>query len=490
MATEVEKAKAEYEKAKNARIEAEKHVTADAKDGDPAVQAHYAALQAEIKAERAYIRAQQDEEIRLLNAKNAKTKAETDAINAQNKREEAELKRRQEAMQEIEKKRIQLSGDGNVTLVEHQTVTEEEIHEDTEWITIKLDGIYWELTEAMKPYQKEWDADPTMALANALMGGAAEGGGAWVEDFGEMFNGETWKNAANWVGEIAGSARDVAVEYAQEKYEETKALLSAPGKTIFSWSWWGKQVDDVKKSVSETADSAVRAGKAAKDAIETAIRIWQARDEIVKLPNMIITGDVNGIESFFLNTLPGIDKELADEINNSPNKHAVLALIDDPDSVLTYMNYLALTLEAIPPNFYAYLGGKAGVYILCEVILLLVTMIFSAGAATALRVSALLGRITMSSSKVASATKKIEHAMQALKAFEKVIVRFKEVAEDLRALGTKLHGRKRGLRAAGASRTKIPVKRKPEKREPRCAICHSKDHHTPGDIKRGCVVYK
>jgi hypothetical protein len=398
-------------------------------------------------------------------------------------------------MTERKQERIDLPKDGAVAIEAHPTITEEEIANELEWITIKLDGVYNQLTDAMKPFQDEWQRDPKQALIDATIGGAAKGGGAWVEDLGDLFKGETWAAVGTWISDLGASVADTVVDYAEEQGKKVAKLLEKPDQTIFSWSWWFKQAEDKVKEVQQTVDDAQKtvtsAAKASAEAIRQAKAIWKHRKAICNLPELIAAGDVKAVQRFVDTVIKDIDPELAKKIKASKDFYAVLSLINDPDSVLTYLTYVHLTLEAIPPNFYAYIGGTAGVYVLCEVVLLIVAALFSGGAAAAARLAALSARIVASGTKVATANKKIENAMKALHAFKEVIVRFVNVADDLRLLGRKMNfARQRDVNLRGNSREMLEAKRTTTKRDRKCRICDSTQHKTPAHVQRGCVVYR
>ena len=83
--------------------------------------------------------------------------------------------------------RIPVSKDGTATLTTGDPlVTEKEIYDDTQNITIQLDGMYWELVKAMKPFQKKWDAGAVKAMRNAVHEGAASGCGEWAESIAAL----------------------------------------------------------------------------------------------------------------------------------------------------------------------------------------------------------------------------------------------------------------------------------------------------------------
>ena len=393
---------------------------------------------------------------------------------------------------------ITTSKDGEVELVPHPSVSEREIHEDLRWVTIHLDGVYWPLADSMKPFQEEWDncgdslVAKGMLIQSTIQRGASEGVIEWVGDMGEMFEVETWKNAGRWIGDASSAAADRIGEYAKEQAKKIEELIEKRDETLFNWSWWVKQaeetVDEAKKNLDAALNSAGEAVDATKKAANTAYTVWKYREEIAQLPEILASGDSQKFQQFVDTVLMEIDPEMAKETRESEEFAAVLALIDDPDSILTFLDYASMMLEAVPPNFYARLGGKAGAYIVTE-ILLLVGLSLLGGVGAAARISALTARLASTAVKAAGVEKKLAAIKAATEALTNALKRLFEVAEDLRKLGHKLlAARQRGIRAASATKGVAKVRRKPQKRERRCAICHSTKHATP-NTRRGCLEY-
>jgi hypothetical protein len=393
---------------------------------------------------------------------------------------------------------ILLPKDGHVDITAEPTVTEKQLAEDRNWITVHLDGIYWPLLDAMKPFQDEWDqcgdswAKKLLLLKKAETEGSLEGASAWFKDLGELFDGETWEKVGTWVSDATSAVADRISEYAKAQKKKIDELLEKPGETVWNWSWWAKQASEAADSVADTAQSASKSAKdalnTADEATKTAIKTWKHREEIARLPEILASGESAQLQRFVDTVIKDIDPKMAEEIKSNPDFHAVLELIDDPDGVLTYLEYASLMLEAVPPNFYAYIGGKAGTYIAIEIVLMIALALLG-GVGVGARVAALTARLTASAAKVATANKKIAGAVKAIEALTNVITRLAQVGEDLRAYGRKLaFARRRGVRAGAATRNTAVVKRKGQKRERKCAICHSTKHTTP-NIRRGNVKY-
>ena len=399
--------------------------------------------------------------------------------------------------------------DGSVLVTAQPTVTEKEIHDDRQLIQQRLDAAYLNLTDRMAPFQKEWDAGPLTALISSVRAGAAAGASEWGDDFAEMFSKEMWTNLGVNIKDLAGSALDAAGSYSKGVYNDIAAsteaaakragkVLESPDKTVYNWGWWQRNfeeaVDDAQKALTQKVDGYVQSAQATahtlSEAAKKAQKAYKHREAILGLPELLVKGDPKPVQAFVDSVLMDIDPQLAKEIKDDPNFYMVLELIADHDSILGYLAYVGLMIEAIPPNFLGYAAAKGGVYLLIELVLLLVTAILSAGAAAAARVASLVARLAASSAKLANAAKKIERAKEALNALIRAIEDFYQAATDLRALGDKLRqARQRGLVLRGNTKSTVAARKQAIKRDRKCQVCGSTQHTTPRH-RLGTVVYE
>ena len=405
-------------------------------------------------------------------------------------------------------RKVLASQDGSVLVLAKPSVTEKEIEEDRQLILQALDAAYLNLVDYMESFQREWDADPMWALVHSVGSGAAAGASAWGDDFADMLKKETWIELGTKIKKLAGDALDSAADNSRKIFNDIadttqKAARYAgevtekPDKTVMNWAWWQANLEELeaeaKAAIGGYVDQKrkqVNAGvQAAGEAIEKARKIYKHREAILGLPELLVKGDPKPVQAFVDTVLMDIDPQVAKEIKEDPNFYMVLELISDHDSILSYLSYVGLAIEAIPPNFLGYLAGKGGAYLLIELVLLLVTAILSAGAATAARIATLSARLLSSGSRLANAAKKIEHAKEALESVVRVINDFYQATTSLRALGDKLRiARQRGLVLRGKTRTTIPARKQSIKRDKKCQLCGSTKHTTPRR-RLGTVTY-
>lgn len=397
--------------------------------------------------------------------------------------------------------KIALPKDGSVAVTVEPKVTEKEIAEDRQDIVIRLHAAYLNLLDEMKEFQDQWDADPASALLRSAGEGLYAGGGSWVSDQADLFKAQTWTDLGKKISGMAGDSYDILASYAVSRYrdlqKDVNKYVDQPEDTLYNFAWWQTEISAKAEELLNRQAQRLRDAKADVEAkakhvlddIDKSRKIYQHRDEILNVPTLIAQGDVRAIQGFVDTVVRDIDPELYQSIRHSENFYVVLEIIADHESALTYVSYVSLAIEAVPPNFYAYLSGKAGAYLLIEAVLLLVTALLSAGTAAAARLSALAVRIATASGKLANAGKQIKRARAAIDAYVRVLEDYSHAVQDLHKLGAKLRSaRARGLVKKGSTKTTLKLEKESIKREKKCRFCGSTKHATPR-IRLGMVEY-
>lgn len=368
----------------------------------------------------------------------------------------------------------------------------------------RLNGAYLDLLSQMSEFQQQWDRYGVAAIYMSAAEGAYAGAAGWLEDQGELFEAKTWTDLGNTVANAAEEAWDYTATYARETFDgikkqvgEANLLLEDVSDNAFNWNWWRQQIN---QTVADTHTQAVKLADQTRKDIEQAQellkssvakteKIYKHRAAIFNLHKDLASGDIKQIERFVDTVLMDIDPALAKEIKDNPDWAAVLEVIADHDSILTYLAYISLFLEAVPPNFYAYLAGKGNAYLLMELLLLLICSVLSAGTATVGRLTMLAARITATSSRVGRAGARIRQGVAAIKAFARTIEDFAAAAEDLHGLGNKLkRARASGIKVQGKTGGTLEARKNQEKRNRKCRVCGKEDRKTPRNM-RGTVEY-
>lgn len=396
------------------------------------------------------------------------------------------------------------SQDGNVLAIAGSAYTEKEIADDREQVVQRLHGAYLNLLDHMQEFQQQWDTDPKTAFLDAAYEGAKAGGADWGDSIAELFDKETWSQVGSKIQRFAGKAYDALGTYAAEQYDELRdsfdreaELVDPADDTIKNWAWWQtvieRQVQQARdygrKHVDSTAQAVTDGMVTVIDSADKANKVYRHRDAILNLPDLISEGDAKGVQHFVDTVLMDIDPQLARDIKESGRFHIALELIADHDSALNYISYVGLMIEAVPPNFYAYMSAKFGVQLLLEAILLVVCAFFTAGTAVAARLGALAARLVAAGAKASGTARRIQKAQEAIRAYARMLEDFMDAAGELHRLGEKLvSARARGLVIRGRTRQTLSAKKQTIKRDTRCRLCGSTEHSTPR-ARLGKVVY-
>lgn len=405
-------------------------------------------------------------------------------------------------MSNSEKPIVPLSKDGRILVTTRISVTEKEIVEARAAIIQRMHSSYIILVFEMQEFQRAWDVNPAAAFISSINDGWNAAGEQWIEDQKELFDSELWISLGEKIKNIAGVSYDQIAGYSNKQYEflkkEINKHIENPDDTLYNWAWWQATMDEgLRESSGQIKEQFVSARSVLNDglksvlgSLEMAQRIFIHRDEILELPELIAQGDVAKLQYFVDNVLKDIDPQLAKSIRNDPNFAVVLEVIADHDSALSYLAYVGLILEAIPPNFYSYVAGKGGGYLMIEVVLLAVTALLSAGVAAATRISMLIARLTSAGTKLIGVNGRMRHAKIAVSAFLKTFEDMSRAASELHMLGYRLiDSRSRGVVFSGHARTNLTAKREIIKRDKKCRVCGSAKHSTP-KIRRGLVTYE
>ncbi|BCE02032.1 hypothetical protein [Marinicellulosiphila megalodicopiae] len=319
--------------------------------------------------------------------------------------------------------------------------------------------------------------------------------GVWAKDQAEIFDVDTWKNLGNTIGQGASDAMSYAADYIPETYDKIKQSVDESIQTIdenkdnlISWRWWNAQVNDtVDGAVKKVKDDIEEISEFLEESAQSVKKLIKYQDDILELPNKICEGDARAVQKFIEGPLKDIHPDLSEQILTSTTFYIALELIEDHESALTYFAYVNLFMESVPPNFYAYSGGKAAAYIVIEIILLLVVSFLTAGVGTIARLATLAAKFLTTSTRVA---KTINQAQKAQKAFKQTIESFVDSADILNDLGQKLNkARGAGYKSKGNNNGTLLLKKESIKRDKRCRMCKTQKHSTPRKASGGSLTY-
>lgn len=382
---------------------------------------------------------------------------------------------------------------------------EKQIQSSRNMIEARLDSVYVQVSEAMDPFLKEWKDRGLSCLADGVEDGIVD----WGNDFADMFTPKFWSSLGDSIWEVGTSTFDTGVIYAKDFIDSVEKSVDKQVKAGRSWylantdtapsdlslaqavDLFGKAASDAEESVGKNLhDNGERLKQKLTEfyhevdnAVDRARLIGKYHKDILALPSEIAANNAPAIQHFIDTALMEIAPDWAKEIKQSQALPKAMALMRDPSAALTYSAYVMMILDAIPPNFYTYYGGKLGIYILLEVILEVIIGFFTLGAAAEARFALLMAKLAQKARKV----KTIEGAEKAYHAFCDGLKELGRILGDLEALANKLIKRPE-RKIEGHPDTTLSQEIESKKRHGKCRCCHSSKHRTPklfhGELER------
>ncbi len=408
-----------------------------------------------------------------------------------------------------------------------------EIKQLTDELNHELESIFTSVYESMKPFNKAWAERGWLSLADGVYDGAV----LWGSDQLDLFTPELWGELGDALSEGLSRCWDSLGDYAasvkhkiEHRFIEANTAIingirtinyDENGKAIES-NWLGTLqgashvfaigVTEVSKLDNDLAyevlvdplvPDTIEAfftenspldiyNQAVESAEELAVYV-KYRKEIFALVGHIRQRKVKEIQRFIESTLVEIDPDFAKQLRNSPDFHLFIALLEEDESVLLYLDYILRIFEEIPPNFYTYSLGKAGIYIILEVLLTLLLSLLSVGAGAAVKVAATSQKVVKYSNMFAKAVstnktvQNIQHGLNTvLNAFEQLFALFEKLKKIAIARSNALSTTFTGWTNRTVKKNVLTPKR--DDKPPRCRVCGKTGHDTK-PVRAGRLTY-
>jgi hypothetical protein len=312
-------------------------------------------------------------------------------------------------------------------------VRKKDIEDERHGLEHRLHAAHLALGDDMDAFQRQWDADPAAAFAASAAAGWSAAGADWLVAPAPLFDRAAWRDLGAAVGKGEPPCS------ADERVDDPD----------YRWEWWHRAI---AQRSAPPYDGAAAAGATLVGPAALSKKIYRHRAAILALPTQIGNDGMAAAEHFLDTVLADIDAELVADIRGDPSYPIVREVFDDHEGAVTYYAYLDLMWEAIPPNFYAHVAGRAAPYYMMEVALMAAIAPFSTGMAVALRLRALTEALEAN----AAARDQDEDgapAKAAIATFARAIDDFSRAADDLHTLGDLLmRTRSQGGAAAGLLR--------------------------------------
>ncbi|MGF1727303.1 hypothetical protein [Photobacterium nomapromontoriensis] len=363
-----------------------------------------------------------------------------------------------------------------VVIVNGQSGIEQQIQAEVASLQADMDGLYRDVVDSMTGFQELWDERGVLSFVD----GIEAGGEAWASDTKDLFDLETWEN----IGNILDSALDESVDflhnYAKDRFDDlNEYILDSEGR-LQTPSWLlNKLSADIRQEILNANGYIDDKFDDLSDLGEKTAIIIKYQKEILNLPNLITSRDIDGIERFIDTVLFDIDPDWSKEVKENENYPIIMQLLQDHNVSLTYIAYIDLIIEGIPPSFYVYYAGKGGAYICIELILTLILSFLTLGvgaAAQAANWSAKFSRMATTASKV----KSIPNSARALNVFISIIEAINKSNKKLKNVGVLMAKRPIGKFTSPSDDT-LDIRKDNIKRDKHCRLCQA-DHATPRSL--------
>lgn len=237
-------------------------------------------------------------------------------------------------------------------------------------IVLRLHSAFLHVTEAMQPLRGMWQGSCAAAYQAAAECGWNPPQAKWLRAKRSVFDAELW-------GSVSDAMRQAALPG-----DETQSAEAD------EWMWWKERLGGLPaitgirllpgglpEAPHDFTQGAFGGGAT------FAARLREHRAAIFALPTLIANGDRQGIDDFLERVLPAVRPKLAREVQSAHNRQLIDVLLAEHDSMLTWLAYMEMVFESVPPSLYAHLAGPGGATLMLELRLMLPLALLCTGPA-------------------------------------------------------------------------------------------------------------
>ncbi len=321
-----------------------------------------------------------------------------------------------------------------------------------------------DLRTAMRPYNEEWNRSPALAFVSSAGSGIADGAEYVWDSTKELGSKEFWSGVGDSIGGLWDSIESSGIETLQQIREAELPSTDDLAK-------WKEMAIE---SIDELQDDAADMG-------HDTLVLLNNRERIFKVPGMILSGDVDGIEAFISEVLMQIDEETATKLQTQAEWQAIIELIYDREAIGIILTYMNLFYDEVPPNFLAEKSSSLGAIIMLEILIGVILAIFTAGTGTAARLAMVSAKVA----KVARSGKSAANSADALQAFSGFVNTFVASLKKLDNTAKTLTAGRRTHSRTGTTNSTVTNKR--DKEPDKGTGCKNKKKK-PG-ARKGTIEY-
>jgi len=351
-----------------------------------------------------------------------------------------------------------------------------EIGEQRNMIALRLHSVFLYMVEALESYRKHWEEAGALTYQAAAEVGWNPPAAKWLRSRPIVFDAGLWRD-------FSDSLRVHAIPGDLEQSAEAD-----------EWAWWKEPMQTLPATSGlklrpgrerRTASHDFTHGITGKDAAFAAA-LWEHRGSVLALPTLIANADKAGVADFLERVLPAIWPELAQAILAAQDRQLIDDLLDEQESMLTWLAHMEIIFDAIPPAMYAYIAGAGGGTLMLELRLLLPLLLLCTGGVV--------------DNIIADIGERLESSMPdghdglafdwAPEVFTESLVQFTRAADEVHKIGAlRAEGREDDLEMPPTSRSGLATLKAAIHRDKSCRRCGSLDHRMPGS-QAGTVDYE
>lgn len=350
-----------------------------------------------------------------------------------------------------------------------------EAKEQREGIVLRLHSAFLRLADALQPFRELWQGGGAAAYQAAAECGWNPPHAKWLRAKRSVFDAELW-------GGVSGAMREAAVP--GDGAQSTEAD---------EWVWWKEPLGGLPAITGiqlvpgglpdaphDFTDGATGGGA------NFAARLHEHRAEVFGLHALITKSDRQGIDDFLDHVLPVIRPKFAREVHASHNRQLIDELLAEHDSMLTWLAYMEMVFEAVPPALYAHLAGPGGATLMLELRLMLPLALLCTGPAIEDAIDELAGKLQC----FVEDDEDPAPLDAAVLEFADMLTEFMRAAKEVHELEELLsEARIEELEFPFPARSDLRTRKAAIRSDKSCRACGSLEHRGHG-VRMGTVAYE
>lgn len=351
-----------------------------------------------------------------------------------------------------------------------------EINEQRDLFVLRLHSAFLQLGVSLQLFRELWQDDAAIAYQVAAEQGWNPPPTKWLRFRRSVFEAEFWPDVAERLRQRGGTSHAAQSALSDEWCWWKEPLSGMPSVTGIKLLP-GRHRGAVPHSFTHGAFGKHETYSAA---------LLEQRAAILALPALLAKGDRAGIATFLERVLPGLWPDIAADLRAAPHQHVIDELLDEQDCILSWLAYMELAFDAIPPSVFAYIAGTGGSTLMLELRLLLPLLLLDTGSAAADAASELQQRLE----NCLGQEDELQPPDQAIADLATLLLQFRRAANEVHEIGVLLaDGRADELELPRQARSSLGARMAAIRADKSCRECGSTEHSTPL-ITIGSVSYE